>query len=63
MNKKSLLIGLAVIAVLGGGYLVYRRVRTSSNSAEKNSRRIKIIGRKNVTPSVTEDTGNIESEI
>jgi len=62
MNKKSLLIGLAVIAVLGGGYLVYRRIRTSSDSSEKNQRRIKVIGRKNVTPVVTE-TETIETEI
>lgn len=55
MNNNKILIGVGVIALLGVGYLVYRKIRTSSDSPEKNQRRIRIIGRKNVTPEVQED--------
>lgn len=63
MDKKKILLGVGFIALLGVGYFVYRKIRTTSQSAEKNNRKIKIIGRKNVKPSVSEDTTTIESEI
>lgn len=56
MNRNKILIGVGVIALLGVGYLVYRKIRTSSQSTEKNSRKIRIIGNKNVVP--TEDEQN-----
>jgi flagellar biogenesis protein FliO len=64
MERKKVLMGVGVIALLGVGYLVYRRIRTSSDSAEKNNRRIRIIGKRNVTPQVDEQNdSNTENEI
>ena len=65
MNRNKILIGVGVIALLGVGYLVYRKIRTSSQSTEKNSRKIRIIGNKNVVPTedeLNEDT-NTQTEI
>lgn len=62
MNKK-VLIGIGVIALIGVGYLVYRKIQTTSQSSEKNQRRIRVIGRKNVVPEVTEDTQSKDNEI
>jgi hypothetical protein len=65
MNRNKILIGVGVIALLGVGYLVYRKIRTTSQSTEKNSRKIRIIGNKNVVP--TEDglneDANTQTEI
>ena len=55
MNNKNILIGVGVIALLGVGYLAYRRMQTTSQDPEKNRRRIRIIGKRNVTPEVTEE--------
>lgn len=62
MNKK-VLFGIGVIALIGVGYLVYRKIQTTSQSTEKNQRRIRVIGRKNVVPEVTEDTQSQDNEI
>jgi hypothetical protein len=62
MDKK-VLIGVGVIALLGVGYLVYRKIQTSSNSPEKNQRRIRVIGRKNVVPQVEEDSNLDNTEL
>jgi len=59
MNRNKILVGVGVIALLGVGYLVYRKYRTTSQSTEKNSRKIRIIGNKNVVP--TEDELNEET--
>jgi CHASE3 domain sensor protein len=65
MDKKKVLLGVGVIALIGVGYLVYRRIRTTSQSAEKNSRRIRVIGKRNVIPTQVEEqnTSNTENEI
>jgi flagellar biogenesis protein FliO len=65
MNRNKILIGVGVIALLGVGYLVYRKLRTSSDSAEKNNRKIRIIGNKNVTPQDDDlnDTTETQTEI
>jgi hypothetical protein len=62
MDKK-VLIGVGVIALLGVGYLVYRKIQTTSQSPEKNQRRIRIKGLKNVVPEVTEETQSQDTEI
>jgi hypothetical protein len=62
MDKK-LLIGVGVIALLGVGYLVYRKIQTTSQSPEKNQRRIRVIGKRNVVPEVTEETQSQDTEI
>jgi len=62
MDKK-VLIGVGVIALLGVGYLVYRKIRTTSQSPEKNQRRIRVIGKRNVVPEVTEETQSQDTEI
>ena len=65
MNRNKILIGVGVIALLGVGYLVYRKIRTTSQSTEKNSRKIRIIGNKNVVPTddgLNEDA-NTQTEI
>ena len=54
MDKKKVLIGIGFLALLGVGYFVYRKVRTSSNSAEKNNRKIRIIGQRDFAPQVDE---------
>ena len=63
MNNKKVLIGVGVIALLGVGYLVYRRMQTTSQDPEKNKRRIRIIGKRNVTPEVTEETQSQDTEL
>jgi hypothetical protein len=64
MDKKKVLMGVGVIALLGVGYFVYRKIRTTSQSAEKNSRRIRVIGKRNVTPEVDEQNdSNTENDI
>ena len=64
MNRNKILIGVGVIALLGVGYLVYRKIRTSSDSPEKNNRKIKVIGRRNVKPQVDEqNSATTENEI
>jgi hypothetical protein len=60
MNRNKILVGVGVIALLGVGYLIYRKIRTTSQSTEKNSRKIRIIGTKNVTP--TEDDIDASTE-
>jgi hypothetical protein len=62
MDKK-VLIGVGVIALLGIGYLVYRKIQTTSQDPEKNQRRIRIKGLKNVVPQVTKDTQYEDTEI
>ena len=62
MDKK-VLIGVGVIALLGVGYLVYRRIQTTSQDPEKNQRRIRIKALKNVVTQVTEDTQSEDTEI
>jgi NADH dehydrogenase FAD-containing subunit len=54
MNKKVIIWGLVIIGAGVGGYFIYRKIRTSSNSAEKNNRKIKIIGKRNVSAQVEE---------
>jgi hypothetical protein len=61
MENKKILIGVGVIALLGVGYLVYRKIRTSSNSPEKNNRKIRIKGNKNVVPEITEQSNDVEN--
>jgi flagellar biogenesis protein FliO len=65
MNKNKILIGVGILALIGVGYVVYRKIRTSSDSPEKNTRKIRVIGKRNVTPEVDEDIdgGTIENEI
>jgi len=64
MEKKKVLMVVGFLAVIGAGYLVYRKIRTSSDSPEKNSRKIKVIGRRNVTPQVDEQNSvTTENEI
>lgn len=63
MNNKNVLIGVGVIALLGVGYLVYRRIQTTSQDPEKNKRRIRVIGKRNVTPEVTEETQSQDTEL
>lgn len=63
MNNKNILIGVGVIALLGVGYLVYRRIQTTSQDPEKNKRRIRVIGKRNVTPEVTEETQSQDTEL
>jgi hypothetical protein len=55
MEKNKVLIVVGFLAIIGAGYLVYRKIRTSSDSPEKNSRKIRVIGKRNVTPEVDED--------
>lgn len=55
MDNKKVLIGVGVIALLGIGYLVYRKIQTTSQDPEKNQRRIRIKGLRNVVPEVTEE--------
>lgn len=55
MNNKKVLIGVGVIALLGVGYLVYRKIQTTSQDPEKNQRRIRVKGLRNVVPEVTEE--------
>ncbi len=62
MNRNKILLGVGVIALLGVGYLVYRRFRTTSDSSEKNNRKIRIIGNKNVTPEDDDVNGTTETE-
>lgn len=63
MDRKKVLIGVGVIALIGIGYLVYRKIRTSSNSPEKNNRKIRIIGNKNVVEEATEENESNDTEI
>lgn len=63
MDRKKVLIGVGVIALLGFGYLVYRKIRTSSNSPEKNNRKIRIIGNKNVVAEANEENESNDTEI
>lgn len=62
MNKK-VLFGIGVIALIGVGYLVYRKIQTTSQDPEKNQRKIRIKGLKNVIPEVDEDTQSEDNEI
>lgn len=62
MDNKKVLIGVGVIAFLGIGYLVYRRMQTTSQDPEKNKRRIRVIGKRNVTPEVTEEEEQVETQ-
>jgi flagellar biogenesis protein FliO len=64
MEKKKVLMVVGFLALIGAGYLVYRKIRTSSDSPEKNSRKIRVIGRRNVTPQVDEqNSATTENEI
>ena len=65
MEKKKVLMVVGFLAVIGAGYLVYRKIRTTSDSPEKNARKIRVIGKRNVTPEVDEDIdgGTIANEI
>jgi len=63
MNKKAIIWGLVIIGAGVGGYFIYRKIRTSSNSAEKNNRKIKVLGNKNVVPTLEQgDDINNDSE-
>lgn len=62
MDNKKVLIGVGVIAFLGLGYLVYRSLQTTSQDPEKNKRRIRVIGKRNVTPEVTEEEEQVETQ-
>jgi hypothetical protein len=63
MNKKAIIWGLVIIGASVGGYFIYRKIRTSSNSAEKNNRKIKVLGNKNVVPTLEQgDDINNDSE-
>ena len=64
MEKKKVFMVVGFLALIGAGYFVYRKIRTSSDSPEKNSRKIRVIGRRNVTPQVDEqNSGTTENEI
>jgi hypothetical protein len=64
MEKKKVLMVVGFLAVIGVGYFVYRKIRTSSDSPEKNNRKIRIIGRRNVNPQVDEqNSATTENEI
>lgn len=54
MNKKAVIWGLVIVGIGVGGYFLYRKIRTSSNSAEKNNRRIRVIGKRNVVAQAEE---------
>lgn len=62
MNKKVIIWGLVIIGASVGGYFIYRKIRTSSNSAEKNNRKIKIIGKRNVTAQVEEQGAEVNND-
>lgn len=55
MNKKAVIWGLVIVGIGVGGYFLYRKIRTSSNSAEKNNRRIRVIGKRNVVAEAEEE--------
>jgi flagellar biogenesis protein FliO len=64
MEKKKVLIFIGVLAIIGAGYLIYRKIQTTSDSPEKNSRKIRVIGRRNVKPQVDEqNSATTENEI
>jgi hypothetical protein len=65
MNKKAIIWGVVIVGVAVGGYFLYRKIRTSSNSAEKNNRRIRVIGKRNVVAQLEEQGSetNLDSEI
>jgi len=64
MEKKKVFMVVGFLALIGAGYLVYRKIRTSSDSPEKNNRKIKVIGRRNVKPQVDEqNSATTENEI
>ena len=64
MEKKKVFMVVGFLALIGVGYFVYRKIRTSSDSPEKNSRKIRVIGRRNVTPQVDEqNSATTENEI
>lgn len=63
MDNKKILIGVGVIALLGIGYLVYRKIQTTSQDPEKNQRKIRIKGLRNVVPEVNEETQSQDSEL
>jgi hypothetical protein len=65
MNKKAVIWGLVIVGIGVGGYFLYRKIRTSSNSAEKNNRRIRVIGKRNVVAQVEEQGSetNLDNEI
>ena len=65
MNKKAIIWGAVIVGVAVGGYFLYRRIVTSSNSSEKNNRRIKVIGKRNVVAELDEQGSetNLDNEI
>jgi hypothetical protein len=65
MNKKAVIWGLVIVGVGVGGYFLYRKIRTSSNSSEKNNRKIRVIGKRNVVAEVDEQGSedNLDNEI
>ena len=65
MNKKAIIWGAVIVGVAVGGYFLYRRIVTSSNSSEKNNRRIKVIGKRNVVAELDEQgsENNLDNEI
>jgi hypothetical protein len=65
MNKKAVIWGLVIVGVGVGGYFLYRKIVTSSNSSEKNNRKIRVIGKRNVVAEVDEQGSedNLDNEI
>jgi hypothetical protein len=65
MNKKAIIWGAVIVGVAVGGYFLYRKIVTSSNSSEKNNRRIKVIGKRNVVAELDEQgsENNLDNEI
>jgi hypothetical protein len=65
MNKKVIIWGLVIVGASVGGYFLYRKIRTSSDSTEKNNRKIRVIGKRNVVAEVDEQGSeeNLDNEI
>jgi hypothetical protein len=65
MNKKAIIWGLVIVGASVGGYFLYRKIVTSSNSSEKNNRKIRVIGKRNVVAEVDEQGSedNLDNEI
>jgi hypothetical protein len=61
-TRNIVILSIVVIGASVGGYFLYRRIRTNSDSAEKNNRRIRIkVNKTKNTPidsEVEEETTN-----